>query len=326
MPIKLINPFTQKPLVETSKGLYDNDVEVFPYKNGAYRLVQDDNYTENFGYQWNKFAETQVDGKKKFSISTDRFFAQTQWDKEDLTGKNVLEVGSGAGRFTEVVLNHTNATLYSVDYSNAVEANYKNNGSSDRLHLFQASIYEMPFAPGQFDKVFCIGVLQHTPNFKQSVKSLIDQVKSGGELVIDFYPIKGWWTKVCAKYMLRPITKKWSHEKLLRVIEKNIDWMIKAYYFLHKIKLGFLTRFLPICGFFSCSPHKELTPKELREWCILDTFDMFSPEHDHPQRISTVKNWAQEMGIDVAYAGYVKYDNNNNLESLVVRGIKRSGN
>jgi len=34
-------------------------------------------------------------------------------------------------------------------------------------HLFQASIYELPFAPRQFDKVFCFGVLQHTPDFKK---------------------------------------------------------------------------------------------------------------------------------------------------------------
>jgi cyclopropane fatty-acyl-phospholipid synthase-like methyltransferase len=92
-------------------------------------------------------------------MSKTRFFAETNWDKEDLTGKNILEVGSGAGRFTQIILDHTNANLYSVDYSNAVEANYKNNGPHQRLQLFQASIYEMPFAKAQFDKVICIGVL-----------------------------------------------------------------------------------------------------------------------------------------------------------------------
>ena len=43
------------------------------------------------------------------------------WNETDLSGCNVLEVGSGAGRFTEVVLTYTKANLYSVDYSNAVK-------------------------------------------------------------------------------------------------------------------------------------------------------------------------------------------------------------
>jgi 2-polyprenyl-3-methyl-5-hydroxy-6-metoxy-1,4-benzoquinol methylase len=90
--------------------------------------VQDDNYTENFGYQWNKFATTQIDKAASIDMSQLRFFAETNWNREDLTGKNVLEVGSGAGRFSQIVLDHTKANLYSVDYSNAVEANYKNNG------------------------------------------------------------------------------------------------------------------------------------------------------------------------------------------------------
>ena len=61
-----------------------------------------------------------------------------------------------------------------------------------------------------FDKVFCFGVLQHTPDFQSSVKALISKTKPGGEVVVDFYPIKGWWTKVHAKYIFRPWTKRMS--------------------------------------------------------------------------------------------------------------------
>lgn len=321
MSVELINPFNGNAIAFSENGLTENGVQKFSQIKGAYRIVESNNYTESFGYQWNKFVKTQIDSNET-ALSKVRFFAETNWDKEDLTGKNVLEVGSGAGRFSEVILNHTNANLYSVDYSNAVEANYANNGHHvDRFKLFQASIYDMPFAPAQFDKVLCIGVLQHTPDFKLSVQSLIKQIKPGGEMVIDFYPINGWWTKLCAKYMLRPITKKWKHDRLLKVIENNIDWMIKAYFFLHKIKLGFLCRFLPICDIFGCSPYKQLNKQQLREWCILDTFDMYSPEHDHPQTIRTVKKWVEETGITVTFADYITYDNG--LKAAVVKAIKK---
>ena len=28
-----------------------------------------------------------------------------------------------------------------------------------------------------------------------------------------------------------------------------------------------------------------------KDWAILDTFDMYSPEHDHPQTISEIRSW-----------------------------------
>src|ERR1700739_1667684 len=255
MAIQLQNPYNQHSLMASPEGLLDEGKLEFPYINGAYRIVQDNNYTENFGYQWNKFVTSQVDKFNNLSLSSVRFFAETNWDKEDLTGKNILEVGSGAGRFSQIVLDKTNGNLFSVDYSNAVEANFKNNGPNERLKLYQASIYELPFGKAQFDKVFCFGVLQHTPDFEKSVKSLIDMAKNGSEVVVDFYAIAGWWTKLHAKYIFRPITKKMSHEKLYKAIDKNIDWLIKTYRFFSKIGAGkFVNRFLPICDIDNTLP------------------------------------------------------------------------
>jgi 2-polyprenyl-3-methyl-5-hydroxy-6-metoxy-1,4-benzoquinol methylase len=320
MNIQLINPFTNNLLSLAKDGLMEEYAITFPKKNGAYRVVENNNYTENFGYQWNKFAATQVDKSSKLQISKARFFAETNWNKEDLAGKNILEVGSGAGRFTQVILDHTQANLYSVDYSNAVEANYKNNGPNERLHLFQASIYEMPFAKAQFDKVLCLGVLQHTPDFEKSVKALIEMAKPGAEVVVDFYSVNGWWTKLNAKYTWRRFTKKMSHEKLFQLIDHNIDWMIKASQFFTKIGLGkMLNRFIPICDIDGTLP-KNISYQQLRELCVLDTFDMFSPEYDNPQKIETVVKWFEQNGMEAVWGGKIKYDN---CVASVVKGIKK---
>ena len=320
--IHLINPFTQKPLQQDAAGLLDNGDVVFPYKNGAYRLVADDNYTQNFGYQWNKFAATQIDREQKNTqLSYNRFFAVTGWEKENLQDKNILEVGSGAGRFSQIVLDHTKANLYSIDYSNAVEANFKNNAHhKDRFHLFQASVYELPFAKAQFDKVFCFGVIQHTPDVQKTVQSLINMAKPGTEVIVDFYCVNGWWTQLQAKYIFRPVTKKWSNEKLLNKIEKNIDWMIRATTFFNKIGIGrFVNRFIPVCDISGTLP-QGLSAQETREWSILDTFDMFSPQYDQPQKISTVKKWFQQNGMEQVWGGTVHYDN---CVAYVVKGIKK---
>ncbi len=321
--IPLINPVNNRPLTKEGTEYKDNQGNSFPIINGVPRFVPEDNYTNSFGFQWNKFQKTQIDREaKNSSFSKERFFTVTEWDKEDLSGKNVLEVGSGAGRFTQIVLDHTQANLYSIDYSDAVSANYRNNAHhGDRLHLFQASIYEMPFPDNSFDKVFCFGVLQHTPDFKKSVKSLVDKAKPGGEIAVDFYPIKGWYTKINAKYMLRPWTKKMSHEKLLNKIDRNADRLIKTYKVIDKMGLAMIGhRFLPMCDINRTLP-ANLSKEELREWVVLDTFDMFSPAYDNPQKISTVKKWMEECGVYVKQAGFLTYANN--LKVAVVRGVKK---
>ena len=321
--VPIIHPFSQAILIRQGEIYIDTNGNYVPVVHGVPRFVEGSNYTDNFGFQWNRFQETQIDTKSTGSqnLSRERFFAETGWENENLDGKDILEVGSGAGRFSQVVLDYTKANLYSVDYSDAVSANHRNNGHhGDRLKLFQASIYEMPFPDNSFDKVFCFGVLQHTPDFKKSIKSLADKVKPGGELVVDFYPMKGWWTKVHAKYLLRPITKRWSHDVLLRRIQRNADWMMKLTGFFDKIGIGrIVNRFVPIVDIRGTLP-PNLTKQELREWVILDTFDMFSPEHDHPQRISTVKKWFEESGMKVTFADFIRFGNN--YSAATVRGIK----
>jgi SAM-dependent methyltransferase len=324
MTITIINPKNNYPLIRDGDSLVDIVGNTFPIINGVPRIENLNNYAINFGIQWNKFPLTQFDDEKNgLNLSRLRFFAETHWDEEDLYGKNILEVGSGAGRFSKVVLEYTKANLYSVDYSDAVTANMHSNGHIEpsRFHLFQASIYELPFPDNSFDKVFCFGVLQHTPDFDSSVKALIDKAKPGGEIAVDFYPINGWWTKVNAKYILRPLTKRLSHDRLFTLIEGNIDWLINLHFFLHRLGLGVLTRFLPVCNVKESFP-TTLTKSELREWAILDTFDQFSPEHDHPQRIADVAKMFERHGAKVTFSGFEQFG----LDKFasVVRGVKQT--
>ena len=164
-------------------------------------------------------------------------------------------------------------------------------------------------------------MLQHTPDFDASVKALIDKAKPGGEIVVDFYSIKGWWTKVNAKYILRPITKRMSHDRLFSLIEANVDWLIKAHFFLHRMGLGVLTRFLPVCNVKESFP-ATLTKRELREWTILDTFDQYSPEFDYPQRIADVAQMFERHGASVIFSGFEEVSSGR--FGAVVRGVKRA--
>ena len=320
--VPFVNPRTLAPLKKTDS--YFEDIltkEKFPIRKNIPRFCDEENYSTSFGYQWNTFREIQLDSKSKTDLSFQRFYATTEWDPIRLEKENVLEVGSGAGRFTEVFLNSTNGLLHSIDLSNAVEANLKNNKQNcRRLSIAQASIYEMPFANNIFDKTFCLGVLQHTPSFSKSIISLINKTKIGGEIVVDFYPINGWYTKLHSKYILRPITRRLPSKFLLKLIRLNIGWMIFIFDLLCFLKLKKLTRFIPIAD-LSNFP-SELNNKQRKETAIMDTFDAFSPAFDNPQRIKDVAKMFTSNGCEVTFAGVVKYHKSS--YGSIVRATRKS--
>ncbi|VXD20503.1 class I SAM-dependent methyltransferase [Marinoscillum sp. 108] len=319
--MQLINPNTSERLTLRENHLIDETGKEFELVSGAYRFVEPENYTSNFGFQWNKFGDLQVDTLSGSGITSERFFKATKWTPAQLKGKIVLEAGCGAGRFTSVILNETEAELYSFDYSDSVSANYRMNGPNDRLHLFQASIYEMPFAEDSFDYIFCFGVLQFTPDPISSLQSLIKVLKPGGQLVVDFFPKKGWWTKIHAKYILRPYTSKLSNERLLKAIENNIDWLMKTYRFFSRLGLNrAVNRFLPICDIDNTIP-KGLAKEKLRQWVVLDTFNMLSPAFDNPLKMEEVIDTFRKGGLSEIEGEVVPYSGGQNHVS-VVRGIK----
>jgi hypothetical protein len=92
-------------------------------------------------------------------------------------------------------------------------------------------------------------------------------LKPGGELVVDFYPIKGWYTPINAKYLLRPILKHMDHERLLRWIKRAIPLMQRVYFFNRRHGLGLLNRFVPVSEMPEALK-KCLSPRKWRNgWC-----------------------------------------------------------
>src|SRR5262249_51327300 len=154
----------------------------FPRKNGIPRFVANSEYAGSFGAQWKKYRLTQLDSYTGTTISeqrTRRCIGKKLWD--ELTGTQILECGCGAGRFTEILLSKQ-AYVTSVDLSDAVDANQENFPQNETHRIAQADILQLPFAPRQFDVVFCLGVIQHTPSPEATIGALYEQVKTGGML------------------------------------------------------------------------------------------------------------------------------------------------
>jgi 2-polyprenyl-3-methyl-5-hydroxy-6-metoxy-1,4-benzoquinol methylase len=133
--------------------------------------VKSSKYAAAFGAQWKKYRRTQLDSYTGTSISRDRArrcIGEDLW--AEFAGKQVLECGCGAGRFTETLLDRgAYGTL--LDLSDAVEANEENFPQNATHRIAQADIQNLPFAPQQFDVVFCLGVIQYTPCPEETISS-----------------------------------------------------------------------------------------------------------------------------------------------------------
>jgi SAM-dependent methyltransferase len=262
----------------------------YPVRGGIPRFCGADNYAASFGMQWQRYRRTQLDSYTGKSISRDRLAVATGWPRS-LAGERILEAGSGAGRFSERLL-ECGAQLVSFDYSGAVEANFANNGAHPNLTLFQGDIFAIPCPERSFDRVICLGVLQHTPDPQRAFSSLARQVRPGGFLAIDVYPrrlsaLLHW------KYVLRPLTKRMSHERLHRLVSGAVDALLPVAVRLRAVGGRVGSRLIPIVEYSEL----QLSPELHREWSVLDTFDMYSPAHDHPQSIRSVRSWFAAAGF-----------------------------
>ena len=83
-------------------------------KNFIPRFIETKEYADSFGSQWNAFANVQLDDKNT-SESSLRFDSEIGWDEKKLSGKSVIEIGSGAGRFVDVVSNRKAELVVGID-------------------------------------------------------------------------------------------------------------------------------------------------------------------------------------------------------------------
>ena len=300
-----------KQFVEDGWLVSDDGQQRYSVIKGIPRFVLQSNYADNFGMQWNHFRQTQLDSHSGHPISTERFWLATGCKPEQLKDQWVLDVGCGAGRFAEVAL-LAGAKVVALDYSSAVDACYANLKHHPNLHVVQGDIYALPFAPGSFPFVYSLGVLQHTPDVAKAFAALPLMLTGGGRLCTDFY-----WKRIItmlhAKYLFRPLTKRMDQGKLFHFLQRWVPTLLAISQALGCVPLlgRGLRRIVPVADYTGRFP---LSDQQLKEWALLDTFDMLAPTYDNPQSAATVREWFELAGLVEIEVGHWSH--------LVGRGIK----
>ena len=267
---------------------------VFPIRQGIARFVQGPSYAESFGEQWMRFRRTQIDRFNGTTLSRDRFYSGTGWTPEGVKDQRILEVGCGAGRFTQVLLD-AGAEIYAIDLTSAVEACWANCGPHPRLHVSQADLFQLPFREQGLDKIFCYGVLQHTPDPRRAFLSLVPFLRPGGEIAMDVY-LRTWRNLASkSKYLYRWLTTRMPRETLFRFVRWYVPRWLPIDTQIKRIpKLGSVLGMLIPCWNYA---HLPLTKEQVIEWGVLDTFDALSPTYDVPQSVPQVRSWFEEAGL-----------------------------
>jgi 2-polyprenyl-3-methyl-5-hydroxy-6-metoxy-1,4-benzoquinol methylase len=305
----LRDPFDGGELSISSDALSSANGNRYPNINKIPRFVDLSNYSDDFGYQWNKFSKTQLDSQVGIDLSEKRLERCLGLELSSLKGKLVLEAGSGAGRFTEILLKY-GAIVHSFDYSSAVEANARNNGESENLTLVQADIRFIPYAKNNYDIVCCLGVLQHTPSTESSISHLWQMVKPGGILVFDHYPwswrkiiylITGPANALLRQYVLRlPKSSRFNFVKTVTDFYFPFHWKYRD----NKILQRLLRIVSPITFHY---PGIKLPNEETYyEWALLDTHDSTTDVFKRYRTRRSISNTLRNLGavnIKVCY-GY----------------------
>jgi SAM-dependent methyltransferase len=268
-----------------------------PIVGGIPRFVPPESYANNFGLQWNRFGELQVDRLRGHNLSRDRFWLETGLSPDELRGKRVLDAGCGGGRFSDIAL-EAGAEVVAADLSNAVDKNRAIHAQHPRFHVVQASITDLPLRHEAFDLVFSFGVLQHTPDPAGTFRALVPFVRPGGRIAVDVYAAHPKQT-LHWKYALRPITRRMDEKRLLSVIEWATPRLMPVTRALRSVPVAgkALTRLVPL-KIHDGILRGEFPPDEEVRLAVLETYDAYSPAYDRPRSRRSVERWLRDAGFE----------------------------
>lgn len=289
--------------------------ELFEKKNNVYVKKNSKNYSKNFGIQWNEFSLTQFDSNTGLTLTKERFLESTEWNFKELKNKLVIELGSGAGRFTEILLK-AETFIVSVEMSDAVYVNAKNN-NSDKIIFVKSSLDELNFLKNFFDYVFCYGVAQHTPNILETYNCLYSFGKIGSKISIDHYIKLKFPT---TKTLWRPLTKRISPRLLLKIIKFYIPIYFPIDTFIKTKLPNIISKLIRIILPIPCVNYtnKKNIPQEknkLIDWAIMDTFDALGARYDKPLYFYELKKIAKKIG-------FKNYSIKTRSGFLILNGVK----
>jgi SAM-dependent methyltransferase/uncharacterized protein YbaR (Trm112 family) len=258
--------------------------KTYPITGGIPRFVPSEAYTSSFGYEWNRHSRIYFDGKDKHRIYSTHSQLSRKLDlnPEKVGDAVVLDVGCGTGANAAAIADWGAREVLCIDLSSAVVAAFSNTRHFENVHVVQADLFCLPFAPEQFDVVYSMGVLHHSIDTRKAFLSLVPYLKDSGIIAIWVYhDVGGMQQRLSDK--LRTVTTKMSPKALYKLC-----YLAVPAYYLYKVPaLGkLLFYFLP-----------PVSKEPYWEDRVLDTFDWYSPFYQWKHTYPEVHKWFKEAKL-----------------------------
>jgi 2-polyprenyl-3-methyl-5-hydroxy-6-metoxy-1,4-benzoquinol methylase len=281
--------------LHVEEGYLSNGQDNIPVVNDIPRFIPDASYAEgNFAKLRERHATLQLDSKNGTNDRLNTILERTKWPKDFFKDKLILECGCGAGPDTEILLS-LGAKVMAVDLA-GVDVAQQNIGKRNDCYFVQADITDLPLKYQSFDIVFCHRVIQHTPTPQNTLKHILQFVKSDGAVFVHSYA-RTLVQMLRWKYALRFITKRVNEEKLYRFISSYASYAFKFTNLLNRVPGGYLLDyfFIPFINKRQVDKFSSLSDEEVLEYSIHDTFDALSPKFDIPLSANTLNQIASEF-------------------------------
>jgi ubiquinone/menaquinone biosynthesis C-methylase UbiE len=142
---------------------------------------------EGFGREWSTFTQSD----KEFSAEErqrifDGYFSIFPWQALPPNAAGA-DIGCGSGRWAKLVAPRV-GLLHAVDASpDALAVARQNLGSLGNVRFHQASVSALPFADGELDFAYSLGVLHHVPDTAGAIRDVAAKLKAGAPFLIYLY-------------------------------------------------------------------------------------------------------------------------------------------
>ncbi len=268
----------------------------FKQEDNLYILDKDDGYAKNFGKQWKEYRDVQIDSLNNFNISKDYLIKMFFGDLDFIKNKTILEIGGGAGRFTEYFTKYSKLCV-SVDMSSSV---YHNVAKNNKNLIIIKSDFNKLIPNKKFDIVFCRGVLQHTKQPLESILKIHEFVCDEGYVFFDIYKMPKIGLAHPKYIFWRPIIKLFfNYDKFEKLLKKNIKILLKIKrvlkLFLFNSKFA-SDIFIPVWDYKNQYP---LNDKQIEKWAIMDTLDGIFATYDYPQSNKKIIKFLKSKNITI---------------------------
>lgn len=134
-----------------------------------------------YSLQWNRFRILRPEEDRA------TFRNRTGLTREELAGSLVLDAGCGMGRYLRIAA-EAGARVVGLDLSLAVVAARELTADLPGVAVARGDLLRPPFAPGRFDHIYALGVLDHTPDPRAAFLELARLLRPGGRIAIWVYP------------------------------------------------------------------------------------------------------------------------------------------